>query len=69
MGELTHLSLSLPPAGEHLRVCSQGHTCCTSAMEDSLAGLSKREFEALVKEAGRSLQSSLNSQYKNFDGE
>ncbi|XP_061095854.1 glypican-1 [Conger conger] len=55
-------------SGEHLRVCSQGYTCCTSDMEDGLASLSKREFEALVKEAGRSLQASLNSQYKNFDG-
>ncbi|KAG5850335.1 hypothetical protein ANANG_G00081140 [Anguilla anguilla] len=55
-------------SGEHLRVCAQGYTCCTSEMEDSLASLSKREFEGLVKEAGRSLQSSLNGQYKNFDG-
>ncbi|KAJ8376810.1 hypothetical protein SKAU_G00073900 [Synaphobranchus kaupii] len=55
-------------SGEHLRVCSQGYTCCTSAMEESLASMSRREFEALVNEAGRSLQSSLNGQYRNFDG-
>ncbi|KAJ8419103.1 hypothetical protein AAFF_G00006020 [Aldrovandia affinis] len=55
-------------SGEHLRVCSQGYTCCTSEMEESLSSMSRREFEGLVKEAGRSLQSSLNGQYKNFDG-
>lgn len=49
-------------------MCTQGYTCCTSAMEDSLGSLSKREFESRVKEAGRSLQSSLNGQFKNFDG-
>ncbi|XP_036377387.1 glypican-1 [Megalops cyprinoides] len=65
-------SLSAVPqteiSGEHLRICSQGYTCCTSEMEESLSNLSRREFEGLVKEAGRSLQASLNAQYRNFDG-
>ncbi|XP_068425286.1 glypican-1b [Clinocottus analis] len=55
-------------SGEHLRVCPQGYTCCTSDMEDNLAALSRREMEGLLKEAGRSLQSSLTGQYKAFDG-
>ncbi|XP_074507304.1 glypican-1b [Sebastes fasciatus] len=55
-------------SGEHLRVCPQGYTCCTSDMEDSLATLSRREMEGLLKEAGRSLQTSLTGQYKAFDG-
>ncbi|XP_076001106.1 glypican-1b [Genypterus blacodes] len=55
-------------SGEHLRVCPQGYTCCTSDMEDSLASLSRREMEGLLKEAGRSLQASLNGRYKIFDG-
>ncbi|KAJ3599764.1 hypothetical protein NHX12_033720 [Muraenolepis orangiensis] len=55
------------PAGEHLRVCPQGPTCCTSAMEDSLGGLGAREAEALIREAGRSLQAGLNSLYRSFD--
>ncbi|GLD73608.1 glypican-1b [Lates japonicus] len=29
-------------AGEHLRICPQGYTCCTSDMEDNLAVLSRR---------------------------
>lgn len=55
-------------SGEHLRICPQGYTCCTSDMEDNLAVLSRREMEGLLKEAGRALQSSLTGQYKVFDG-
>ncbi|XP_068504758.1 glypican-1-like [Syngnathus scovelli] len=56
-------------SGEHLRICPQGYTCCTSDMEDSLAVLSRGEMEGLLKDAGRSLQVSLGGQYKAFDGE
>ncbi|XP_073347838.1 glypican-1b [Pagrus major] len=55
-------------SGEHLRICPQGYTCCTSGMEDDLATLSRREMEGLLKDAGRSLQISLTGQYKAFDG-
>lgn len=55
-------------SGEHLRICPQGYTCCTSDMEDNLAILSRREMEGLLKEAGRALQTSLTGQYKAFDG-
>ncbi|XP_043119805.1 glypican-1b [Puntigrus tetrazona] len=54
-------------SGEHLRVCSQGYTCCTSGMEENLLNLSRREIETQVKESGRTLQASLNGQYKSFD--
>ncbi|XP_067308762.1 glypican-1b [Pseudorasbora parva] len=54
-------------SGEHLRVCPQGYTCCTSVMEENLLNLSRREFETQVKESGRTLQASLNGQYKSFD--
>uniref|UniRef100_A0A4W4DPS7 Glypican-1 n=1 Tax=Electrophorus electricus TaxID=8005 RepID=A0A4W4DPS7_ELEEL len=55
-------------SGEHLRVCRQGYTCCTSQMEENLSSLSRKEFEDQVKESGRNLQASLNGQYKSFDG-
>lgn len=55
-------------SGEHLRICPQGYTCCTSDMEDNLAALSRREMEGLLKEAGRALHTSLTGQYKAFDG-
>lgn len=54
-------------SGEHLRICPQGYTCCTSAMEETLSNLSRREFEGLVREAGRSIQALLNAQYRTFD--
>ncbi|MFT7809689.1 glypican-1-like [Arapaima gigas] len=54
-------------SGEHLRICTQGYTCCTSEMEENLSNLSRREFEGRVKESGRALQGSLNSLYRSFD--
>lgn len=54
-------------SGEHLRICPQGYTCCTTDMEEKLAELSLREMESLLKDAGRSLQTSLTGQYKAFD--
>lgn len=54
-------------SGEHLRMCPQGPTCCTSSMEESLAGLSAQETEGLIREAGRSLQASFNSLHRSFD--
>ncbi|XP_030608002.1 glypican-1b [Archocentrus centrarchus] len=55
-------------SGEHLRICPQGYTCCTSNMEDTLATLSRTEVERVLKDAGRSLQTSLAGQSKIFDG-
>ncbi|KAM8744822.1 glypican-1-like [Acanthopagrus schlegelii] len=54
-------------SGEHLRMCPQGPTCCTSTMEENLAGLSTRETEGLIREAGRSLQAVFNGLYRSFD--
>ncbi len=73
---LHHPPILFPPLsapvlllGEHLRICPQGYTCCTSGMEDNLAMLSRKGMESLLKDAGRSLQTSLTGQYKAFDGE
>ncbi|XP_070817505.1 glypican-1 [Chaetodon trifascialis] len=54
-------------SGEHLRMCPQGPTCCTSVMEENLAGLSTRETEGLIREAGRSLQAAFNALHRSFD--
>ncbi|XP_015237351.1 PREDICTED: glypican-1-like [Cyprinodon variegatus] len=54
-------------SGEHLRMCPQGPTCCTSSMEENLASLSTQETEGLIREAGRSLQASFNSLHRSFD--
>nr|XP_028586816.1 glypican-1 [Podarcis muralis] len=55
-------------SGEHLRICPQGYTCCTSEMEENFANKSRHEFEGMLKEATRSVQVILTAQYKNFDG-
>nr|XP_020642068.1 glypican-1 [Pogona vitticeps] len=55
-------------SGEHLRICPQGYTCCTSEMEENFANKSRSEFEGMLKEAMRSVQIVLTAQYKNFDG-
>lgn len=55
-------------SGEHLRICPQGYTCCTSNVEDKLASQSRTEVENVIKDAGRSLQISLTGQYRIFDG-
>nr|XP_033814470.1 glypican-1 [Geotrypetes seraphini] len=55
-------------SGEHLRICPQGYTCCTSEMEENFSNKSKVEFEAKLKEASRSVQVILTAQHKIFDG-
>uniref|UniRef100_A0A674ACC8 Uncharacterized protein n=1 Tax=Salmo trutta TaxID=8032 RepID=A0A674ACC8_SALTR len=64
---INRLSLSLYP-GEHLRVCSQGYTCCTSDMEEKLGQQSKLEFENLVDDTSQTLRTTLVSRHQQFDG-
>lgn len=58
-----------PPTGEHLRICSQGYTCCTSEMEENLANRSRAELETALLDSGRALQATLAAQLRGFDGE
>ncbi|XP_045338335.1 glypican-1 isoform X2 [Leopardus geoffroyi] len=54
-------------AGEHLRICPQGYTCCTSHMEENLANRSRAELETALLDSGRALQATLTTQLQNFD--
>ncbi|XP_069752445.1 glypican-1-like [Narcine bancroftii] len=54
-------------SGEHLRICPQGYTCCTSEMEENLAKRSRSEFEGLVRNASRTVQAMLKAQHDSFD--
>uniref|UniRef100_A0A3Q4HZB1 Glypican 6a n=1 Tax=Neolamprologus brichardi TaxID=32507 RepID=A0A3Q4HZB1_NEOBR len=54
-------------SGEHLRVCPQGYTCCTSEMEDKLNQQSKLEFEKLVEESSHKMRTTFVSRHKKFD--
>uniref|UniRef100_A0A8V0XF69 Glypican 6 n=1 Tax=Gallus gallus TaxID=9031 RepID=A0A8V0XF69_CHICK len=55
-------------AGEHLRICPQEYTCCTSEMEDKLSQQSKLEFENLVEETSHFVRTTFVSRHKKFDG-
>uniref|UniRef100_A0A8K9WSN0 Glypican-1 n=1 Tax=Oncorhynchus mykiss TaxID=8022 RepID=A0A8K9WSN0_ONCMY len=55
-------------SGEHLRVCPQGYTCCTSDMEEKLGQQSKLEFENLVEDTSQTLRTTLVSRHQQFDG-
>lgn len=54
-------------SGEHLRVCPQGYTCCTSDMEDTLHLQSKVEFEDLVEKTSHDMRATFVSRHKKFD--
>ena len=54
---------------EHLRICPQGYTCCTSEMEENLANRSRAELETALLEGTRALQATLDAQQRGFDGE
>ncbi|XP_062480562.1 glypican-6 isoform X2 [Pezoporus occidentalis] len=54
-------------AGEHLRICPQEYTCCTSEMEDKLSQQSKLEFENLVDETSHFVRTTFVSRHKKFD--
>lgn len=65
---LKYCRVRLSPSGEHLRVCPQGYTCCTSEMEDKLNQQSKLEFENLVEESSHKMRTTFVSRHKKFDG-
>lgn len=51
-------------AGEHLRICPQEYTCCTTEMEDKLSQQSKLEFENLVEETSHFVRTTFVSRHK-----
>ncbi|XP_069799288.1 glypican-4 isoform X1 [Dendropsophus ebraccatus] len=53
--------------GDHLKVCSQGHTCCSQAMEEKYSQQSKHDFRAAVTEPCSTLQNVFSSRYSKFD--
>ncbi|KAI5281440.1 glypican-1 [Manis pentadactyla] len=54
-------------SGEHLRICPQGYTCCTSEMEENLANRSRSELETALRDSGSALQGTLSTQLRGFD--
>ncbi|XP_076012055.1 glypican-6-like [Genypterus blacodes] len=54
-------------SGEHLRVCPQGYTCCTSEMEDKLNQQSKLDFETMVEQNSVNMRTTFVTRHKKFD--
>lgn len=55
-------------SGDHLKVCSQGYTCCSQEMEEKYGQQSKHDFRNAVVELSNHLQTMFSSRYKKFDG-
>jgi glypican 1 len=55
-------------AGEHLRVCPQGLTCCTEEMEHNLSAQSRQEFDRAVRDTLNKLGTLLKLRAQRFDG-
>lgn len=55
--------------GDHLKVCPQGYTCCSQAMEEKYWQQSRQDFSHAVVELSNNLQGTFSSRYKKFDGE
>uniref|UniRef100_A0A6I8N1A4 Glypican 2 n=1 Tax=Ornithorhynchus anatinus TaxID=9258 RepID=A0A6I8N1A4_ORNAN len=62
----------LPPAlisGEHLRVCPQDYTCCSSETELRLSRDTEEAFRVLLEESGSFLLTTLAARQRKLDGE
>ena len=55
--------------GEHLRICHQSFTCCSSAMETKLNAQSQDEYNSYVADQIRMIQTIFISRTAKFDGE
>uniref|UniRef100_A0A2R8Z876 Glypican 2 n=1 Tax=Pan paniscus TaxID=9597 RepID=A0A2R8Z876_PANPA len=60
----------IPPAlisGEHLRVCPQEYTCCSSETEQRLIRETEATFRGLVEDSGSFLVHTLAARHRKFD--
>ncbi|XP_015195798.1 glypican-2 [Lepisosteus oculatus] len=54
-------------SGEHLRLCPQDYTCCSSEMEEGLARQSETDFLAAVDETSNFLLTTFTQRHRKFD--
>lgn len=66
---ISHHTLCLLCLGEHLRICPQEYTCCSSEIEERLTWDTESTFRSLVEESGSFLVHTLASRHRAFDGE
>lgn len=55
--------------GEHLRLCPQDYTCCSSQMEETLSLQSERDFLKAVEDSSQFLLTTFTQRHRRFDGE
>lgn len=66
---LPTIPLCLLCSGEHLRICPQEYTCCSSEIEQRLTWETEATFRGLVEESGSFLVHTLAARHRKFDGE
>lgn len=66
--QVNNSTLSFFGPGEHLRLCPQDYTCCSSQMEETLALQSERDFLKAVEDSSQFLLTTFTQRYRRFDG-
>uniref|UniRef100_A0AAY4E726 Glypican 2 n=1 Tax=Denticeps clupeoides TaxID=299321 RepID=A0AAY4E726_9TELE len=54
-------------SGEHLRLCPQDYTCCSSLMEETLARQSESDFLSAMDDSSQFLLTTFNQRHRKFD--
>uniref|UniRef100_A0A3P9PG34 Glypican 2 n=1 Tax=Poecilia reticulata TaxID=8081 RepID=A0A3P9PG34_POERE len=55
-------------SGEHLRLCPQDYTCCSSQMEETLSLQSERDFLKAIEDNSQFLLTTFTQRHRRFDG-
>ena len=69
MTSLSTIPSCLLCPGEHLRICPQEYTCCSSEIEQRLTWETEATVRGLVEENGSFLVHTLAARHRKFDGE
>lgn len=67
MGYSTGTAPQTQISGEHLRLCPQDYTCCSSQMEETLSLQSERDFLRAVEENSQFLLTTFTQRHRRFD--
>ncbi|KAK5612491.1 hypothetical protein CRENBAI_013262, partial [Crenichthys baileyi] len=54
-------------SGEHLRLCPQDYTCCSSQMEETLSLQSERDFLKAIEDNSQFLLTTFTQRHRRFD--
>nr|XP_046151829.1 glypican-2 [Oncorhynchus gorbuscha] len=54
-------------SGEHLRLCPQDYTCCSSQMEETLAHQSETDFLSAIDDTSQFLHTTFTQRHRKFD--